>query len=124
MAKKAPSRILSSEQLTKATAEQVFGWKSVHKHEGKLIGKKQDKAGRWRKAKVPDYSGDQRLSYAIDERMKELGDWSRYLKELATISQAKKLPAEWATPEQRCQAALKVRGSHLRLIGSTSSTRR
>jgi len=23
----------------------VFGWKNVHKHEGALVGKKQDKAG-------------------------------------------------------------------------------
>jgi hypothetical protein len=35
------------------TAEKVFGWKNVHKHEGALVGKKQDKAGRWRLAKVP-----------------------------------------------------------------------
>jgi len=50
--KKAPS----GEQLSKATAEKIFGWKNVHEHEGELIGKKQDKAGRWRKGKVPAYS--------------------------------------------------------------------
>ena len=49
--KRAPNRALSGEQLAKATAEKVFGWKNVHKHEGELIGKKQDKAGRWRKEK-------------------------------------------------------------------------
>jgi hypothetical protein len=31
--KKAPNRVLSGEQLAKATAEKVFGWKNVHKHE-------------------------------------------------------------------------------------------
>jgi hypothetical protein len=28
------------------TAEKVFGWKNVDKHEGSLVGSKQDKAGR------------------------------------------------------------------------------
>jgi hypothetical protein len=36
----------------KATAEMVFGWKNVRKHDGYLIGKKQDKAKHWRKAKA------------------------------------------------------------------------
>ena len=108
MPKETSNRTLSGEQLTKATAEQVFGWKSVHKYNGELIGKKQDKAGRWRKAKVPDYAGDQQQAYAIDERMKELGRFERYLKELSRISKAKNLPPEWATPEQRSRAALKV----------------
>lgn len=66
MPKKAPKRNLSGPELTKATAEKVFGWKNVHKHDGELIGKKQDKLGRWRTAKVPDYS-DPAEAYAIDE---------------------------------------------------------
>jgi hypothetical protein len=32
-----------------------------HKYNGELIGKKQDKAGRWRRAKVPDYPNEQRV---------------------------------------------------------------
>jgi len=48
-----------------------------------FIGRKQDKAGRWRKATVPDYVNDQRQAYAIDERMKKLGQSERYIKELA-----------------------------------------
>jgi len=32
--KKAPNRALSGEQVAKATAEKVFGWKNVHNHEG------------------------------------------------------------------------------------------
>jgi hypothetical protein len=51
----------------------VFGWKNVHKYAGALIGKKQDKAGHWRKAKVPHYSSDPVQGYVIDERMKQLG---------------------------------------------------
>ena len=103
-----------NEQLAKATAEKVIGWKAVHKYAGELIGKKQDKAAGWRKAKVPDYAND---AYAIDERMKALGRWDRYQKALATITKGKNLPAEWATAEQRCQAALRAVGcKHLRLL--------
>ena len=106
MRKSSPT--VNSEQLTKATAEKVFGWKSIHKRDGKLIGKKQDKAGRWRQGQVPDYAGDQRQAYAIDERMKQLGRSERYLKELARISGVNDLPPEWATAEQRSRAALKA----------------
>lgn len=116
MAKKASNQKSGDEQLTKATAERVFGWKSVRKHNGVLVGKKQDKAGRWRRANVPDYAADQRFAYAVDDRMKELGWWERYLKELSRITKSKELPADWATPEQRCQAALKVIRGRLRLI--------
>ena len=108
--KKTANRDLSGAQLTKAVAEQVFGWKNVRKHDGQLIGKKQDKVGHWRKAKVPEYSSDQRHAYAIDERMKKLGQLERYNKELSKITKANNLPPEWATPEQRSKAALKALG--------------
>jgi hypothetical protein len=98
------------QQLGKATAEKVFGWKNVHRYKGELRGKKQDKAGRWRKARVPDYVNDQRLAYTIDERMKQLGRLEPYLKQLARITKAKNLPIDWATPEQRSRAALKALG--------------
>ena len=110
MAKKTNSRDLTGERLTKETAEKVFGWKSVHKHEGNLIGKKQDKASRWRKARVPDYAYDQRQAYAIDQRMKQLGRTEQYLKGLSRITKAKNLPPEWATPEQRNRAAITALG--------------
>jgi hypothetical protein len=42
MAKKAP-KILSGSELAVATAEKVFGWKNIRRHEGELIGKTQDK---------------------------------------------------------------------------------
>jgi hypothetical protein len=60
-------------QLTAVVAVSVFGWKNVHAHQGRLIGKKQDKAGRWRTEKVPDYAGDATQAYAIEERMRQLG---------------------------------------------------
>lgn len=102
--------------MTKAIAERVFGWKAVHKDQGKLVGKKRDKGGRWRKAGVPEYAGDQRLAYKIDERMKELGRWDQYAKQLSKITKAENLPADWGTPAQRCKAALTVISAHLRLV--------
>jgi hypothetical protein len=42
--------------------------------------------------------------------MKELGRLERYDKELSKIMKTKKLPPEWATPEQRSRAALKALG--------------
>ena len=71
-ATKAPDKILPGPELDALTAQRVFGWKNVHKHEGALVGKKQDKAGQ-RSAKVPNYSSDPVQGYVIDERMKQLG---------------------------------------------------
>jgi hypothetical protein len=42
--------------------------------------------------------------------MKQLGRSQRYAKELSKITRAKKIPADWATPEQRAKAALKALG--------------
>ena len=66
---------------------------------------------------MPNYAGDQRFAYAIDERMKALKIWDRYSKELTKITAANHLPPKWARPEQRCQAAPKVMGfRHLRIV--------
>jgi hypothetical protein len=73
-------------KLDVLTAEKVFGWKNVHQHDGALVGKKQDKAGRWRRAKVPSYSTEPLHAYAIEERMKQLGKLDRYQKELSKIN--------------------------------------
>ena len=110
MPKKSADKIRSDSNLAIATAEKLFGWKSVHKRDGELIGKKQDKLGRWRSAKVPSYSTDPVHAYTIDERMKQLGRSERYIKELSRITKGKNLPHEWATPEQRSRAALKALG--------------
>jgi hypothetical protein len=108
MATKPSDKIPPGPALDALTAEKVFGWKSVHKHNGVLVGKRQDKAGRWRRAKVPNYSTDPLQASSIDERMKQLGRLDRYQKELAKITRANKLPAEWAPPDQRARAALKA----------------
>jgi hypothetical protein len=70
MSTNAPDKIPPGPELDALTAQKVFGWKNVHKQDGELIDKKQDKAGRWRTAKVPHYSTDPVNAYAIDERMK------------------------------------------------------
>jgi hypothetical protein len=108
LAEKRLEKIHPGADLDALVAEKVFSWKDVHKHDGALVGKKQDKAGRWRQAKVPNYSTNPRDAYVIEERMKQLGRAERYAKELSRIIRANKIPAEWATPEQRARAALKA----------------
>ena len=65
MPKKLYSKEVRGSELSAATAEKVFGWKNVHNQNGELVGKKQDKLGRWRLAKVPDYSNDPTQAHAI-----------------------------------------------------------
>ena len=108
MAKISQAKI--ARDLSAVTAEKVFGWKDVHKYAGELIGKKQDKAGRWRKAKVPAYTSDPMHAYAIEDRMKQLGRWDRYDRELSRITKNLNLPRDWATPEQKSRAAIKAVG--------------
>ena len=108
MAQSAVDKISPGPKLDALTAEKVFGWKNVHKHEGVLVGKKEDKAGRWRLAKVPYYSTNSIHAYSIEERMKQLGRSDRYEKELFNITRSKKIPLEWASPDQRCRAAIKA----------------
>ena len=83
MAQSAIDKIPPGPKLDALTAEKVFGWKNVCKHEGSLVGKKQDKAGRWRLAKVPYYSTNPIHVYSIEDRMKQLGRLDRYEKELS-----------------------------------------
>ena len=106
MAKKPPAKI--TRDLTAMTAEKVFGWKNVHQYAGKLMGKKHDKAGRWRKAKIPAYASDPAHADAIEDRMKALDCWDRYDRELSRITKKQNLPRDWATPEQRSRAAIKA----------------
>jgi len=101
-------KISPGPELDTLVAEQVFGWKNVHRHQGTLYGKKQDRLGRWRSAKVPNFSTSPAYASAIEERMKQLGLLERYNKDLSRMTPAKSLPSEWATPDQRCRAAINV----------------
>ena len=105
-------------KLDALTAEKVFGWKSIHPHKDRagLYGKRQDKAGLWRRANVPNFSTNPIIAYAIEARMKELGRVEHYLNELAKITKSKNIPLEWAPPEERCRAAIKAMGQYGRVI--------
>ena len=116
MAQTAVDKVAVGPQLDALTAEKVFGWKNVHKHEGSLVGKKQDKAGHWRLAKVPYYSTNPVHAYLIEGRMKQLGRLDRYQKELSRITHANNIPSAWASPEQRCRAAIKAMGQYGQVI--------
>ena len=98
-------------ELDAQIAERIMGWKEVHPQDKARVvywGKKQDKAGRWRSARVPDYCTEPSLIADVEDRLKELGLFERYSQELNRIAQSKGLPAGWASPDQRCRAALKA----------------
>jgi hypothetical protein len=116
MAQSGVDKIPPGPELDALTAEKVFGWKNVHKHEGSLVGKKQDKAGHWRLAKVPYYSTNPVHAYQIEERMKQVGRLDRYQKELSKITRSKNIPSDWASPDQRCRAAIKAVGQYGQVI--------
>jgi hypothetical protein len=118
MAQSAIDKVPPGPKLDTLTAEKVFGWKNVHHHNdrGGLYGKRQDKLGHWRLAKVPPYSTNPLHAYAIEERIKQVGRLDRYQKELSKITHAKNVPSEWATPDQRCRAAIKAMGQYGQVI--------
>jgi hypothetical protein len=124
MAQSAVDKIPPGPQLDALTAEKVFGWKNVHKHEGSLVGKKQDKAGHWRRAKVPNYSTNPLHSYSVENRMKQFGRMDRYQKELSKITRSKNIPSDWASPEQRCRAAIKAVGRYGLVIPLSEARKR
>jgi hypothetical protein len=80
MAQSVVDKIPPGPKLDALTAEKVFGWKNVHKQDGEIVGKKQDKAGRWRQAKVPGYSTDPVLAYVTEPSTYSYGNGSRYRK--------------------------------------------
>ena len=48
--------------------------------------------------------------------MKQLGRMDRYQKELSKISTSKNIPLDWATPDQRCRAAIRAVGQYGQVI--------
>src|SRR5262245_60058675 len=118
MAQSGVDKIPPGPKLDALTAEKVFGWRNVHQHKNRsgLYGKRQDKAGHWRLAKVLNYSTNPAHAYSIDERMEELGRLDHYEKELSKITRSKKIPLDWATPDQRCRATIKAVGKYGQVI--------
>jgi hypothetical protein len=101
-------KIAPGPELDALVAENLMGWKDIQRQADRCWGKKQDRAGRWRRSPVPDYSTEPGNAYLVEERIKELGLSERYGKELAKITHAMKVPTEWASPDQRCRAALRA----------------
>jgi hypothetical protein len=118
MAQMAIDKILPGPKLDALTAEKVFGWKNVHQHDDRdgFYGKRQDKTGYWRSAKVPQYSTNFLNAYLIEGRMEQLGRLDRYLRELFRITHATNIPADWASPDQRCRAAIKAMAQYGQVI--------
>jgi hypothetical protein len=121
MAQSAIDKIPPGPKLDALTAERVFGWRNVHKHQGALVGRKQDKAGHWRRAKVPNYSTNPLHALSVEERMKQLGRSDRYQKELSKITRSKNIPSDWASPDQRYRAAIKAVGQYGQVISLSRS---
>ena len=101
-------KISAGPELDALTAERVFEWKDIGRRKHQPWGKRKDKAGRWRSARVPDYSTDPTYADDLEQRMKELGLSQQYAKELTRITRAKGLPTDWAPPDHRCRAAIKT----------------
>jgi hypothetical protein len=99
--------------LDALVAEAVMGWKDVRRESGGTgyRGRKPDKLGRFRSARVPPYSTEPREAAALGPRLDALGRGGRFSKELARSAHAKGLPAEWAQPVELCRAALKAVGA-------------
>jgi hypothetical protein len=116
MARSAIDKIPPGPKLDALTAEKVFGWQKVHKHQRSLVGRKPDQAGRWRLAKVPRYSTNVGHAYAIEDQMKRLGRFDQYWRELQRYARSTSIPSFWATPEQRCRAAIKAVGQYGQVI--------
>jgi hypothetical protein len=48
--------------------------------------------------------------------MQQLGRMDRYQKELSKITRSKNIPSDWASPDQRCRAAIKAVGRYGEVI--------
>ena len=101
MTNKAFDKFRPGRKLDALTAERVFGWKNVHKHEGSLVGRKQDKAG----SVVPYYSTnpiDAYFEWATAQTMKK-GLSYYYIKTRRRINSPRNTNV--AKPQKSLQAA-------------------
>jgi hypothetical protein len=48
--------------------------------------------------------------------MKQLGKSERYQQELSKVARTKNVRADWATPDQRCRAAIKAVGRYGQVV--------
>jgi hypothetical protein len=101
-------KVPAGPELDALTAERVFDWKDIERRKHQPWGKRKDRGGRWRSARVPDYSTDPTYADDLEQRMIEVGLREDYLKELGRATRAKGLPTDWAPPDQHCRAAIKA----------------
>ncbi len=103
----------SGPSLDALVAEAVMGWKDVRRESGGTgyRGRKPDRLGRLRTARVPPYSPEPREAAALGPRLDALGRGEKFTKELARFAHAKGMPAEWALPAELCRAALQAVGA-------------
>src|ERR1044071_8572651 len=87
--------------LDALVAEAVMGWKDVRRESGGTgyRGKRPDKLGRFRAARVPPYSTEPREAAALGPRLEQVGRFQQFLKELEKSAHAAGVPAEWAPPD-------------------------
>jgi hypothetical protein len=109
----AVEKLSAGADLDALVAEAVMGWKNVRRENGGAgyVGKRPDKLGRFRAARVPPYSTEPREAAALGARLEQLGLSTKFSAELAKSAHAEGMPAEWAPPEQLCRAALKTVGA-------------
>jgi len=92
--KRNTDKLEARRELDALVAQNVICWKSVQRLDigkggkrNQYRGKKPDKLGRWRFADVRHYSTNPAEAYLIaPPRMKELGLWERYVKELSKLN--------------------------------------
>jgi hypothetical protein len=86
----------SQSKRVSITTTEAMAVNSLHRCvDDDLIGKKQDKLGRWRIAKVSDYANDPVQAYAIDERIKQLGRSARIPEGACRTMKAKNFRASY-----------------------------
>jgi hypothetical protein len=98
--------------LDALVAEAVMGWRDVRRDSAGsgYRGKRPDKLGRFRSARVPPFSTEPREAAALRPRLEQRGRFGKFLKELGKSARAEGMPAEWAPPDHICRAALKAVG--------------
>ena len=98
--------------LDALVAEAVMGWKDVGRESGGAgyRGRKPDRLGRFRDARVPAYSTEPREAAVLAARLAALGRSDKFTKELEKSAHLKGVPAEWAPPDELGRAALTVVG--------------
>ena len=90
-------------EMDAVIAATVMGWKDVRRESrgAAYRGKRPDKLGRFRSARVPPYSTDPREAAVLGARLEQIGRLPQFRKQLEKTAHAKGVPIEWAPPVSR-----------------------